>query len=384
MKKITYLALHLGFGGVEKAIINQANILSEFCQVEIISAYKLYDKPPFWIDSRVSVRYLMDDKPNKDELKQAIQSKNPIRILKEGIHAMKILSKRTSLMKQAIQKCDSSVIISSRYLYNQLLIKNARNGTITIAQEHCHHNGNDDYIQKLTKSVAEMDFFMPVSKELTDFYAQKLNGEKVKCVYIPHNLDYWPDTSSKLIEKKLVAVGRLSPEKGFLDLIDVLEPVMKTFPDWSLHIIGDGIEKNSVQSRITSFGLEQQMIVHGFQDKDFVNQMLSTSSIYVMASLEESFGIVLIEAQSHGLPCVAFDSAQGANEIIENKQTGYLVANRNKEQFVDCVEKLIESQELRSTMGEKARISAQKYKQDVVKDAWHSFIDTIEQKEQML
>ena len=49
-----------------------------------------------------------------------------------------------------------------------------------------------------------------------------------------------------------------------------------------------------------------------------------------MCSKEESFGIVLIEAGSFGIPEIAFDSAQGANEIIINNKTGYLIHNRDK------------------------------------------------------
>lgn len=381
MKKVTYLALHLGFGGVEKAIINQANILSDFCEVEIISAYRLFETPPFEVDQRVKIRYLMEDKPNKEELKQAIQQKNLKQIWKESIHAVKVLSQRTSLMKKAVKECNADIIISSRYLYNRILTKNARKGVITIAQEHCHHNNDREYIKKLVKSVAHMDYFMPVSKELTNFYSEKLKGTNVECVYIPHNLDYWPDTVSTLTEKKFVSVGRLSPEKGFGELVEVMAPLLKEHPDWSLHIIGDGVERNAIQNKIDTFGLNQQIKLYGYQEKSFVNQMLATSSIYVMASLEESFGIVLIEAQSYGLPCVAFDSAQGANEIIAHNQTGYLVPNRDAVQYREYVKKLMDDFELRTAFGQKARVAAEQYKQDVVKTKWTIFINSITKKD---
>ena len=140
MKKITYLVLHLGYGGVEKAVANQANILCHNFDVEIISAYQIYDKPPFYIDPKVKITYLMTSfKPNRKELKAAIQSKNPIRVLKEACISLYVLRQRTSLMKAAVRKLDSNVIISTRILYNSLLSKYHRSGILTIAHEHLHH-----------------------------------------------------------------------------------------------------------------------------------------------------------------------------------------------------------------------------------------------------
>ena len=81
MKKITILALHLSTGGVEMAIANLSNILVKKYDVEIISTYRITDKPAFKIDERVKIKYLMTDlKPNPEEFKSAIKSKNILKI----------------------------------------------------------------------------------------------------------------------------------------------------------------------------------------------------------------------------------------------------------------------------------------------------------------
>ena len=92
MKKILFLALHLGYGGAERAIISEANMLVERYDVEIACAYKLYEKPAFPLDEHVKVRYLSEKlKPNKEELKQAIHDKNIPAILREGIMSARVL-----------------------------------------------------------------------------------------------------------------------------------------------------------------------------------------------------------------------------------------------------------------------------------------------------
>ena len=68
MKKITILSLHLGYGGVEKAITTLANMLCQTYDVEIISVYKLYEKPAFEVDKKVKLTYLINsDLPLKVE-----------------------------------------------------------------------------------------------------------------------------------------------------------------------------------------------------------------------------------------------------------------------------------------------------------------------------
>jgi N-acetylglucosaminyldiphosphoundecaprenol N-acetyl-beta-D-mannosaminyltransferase len=91
MKKITIVALHLGYGGIEKAIASLSNMLCDKYVVEIISTYKLFDKPAFSIDDRVKIKYLMDDKPNREEIKKAIKKINIISTVKEFFKAFRIL-----------------------------------------------------------------------------------------------------------------------------------------------------------------------------------------------------------------------------------------------------------------------------------------------------
>ena len=66
MKKITILALHLNFGGVESSIVSQANSLCEEYDVELVSIYKMAETPAFKINPKVKVKYLTNLKPNRE------------------------------------------------------------------------------------------------------------------------------------------------------------------------------------------------------------------------------------------------------------------------------------------------------------------------------
>ncbi|MBD9085063.1 glycosyltransferase family 4 protein [bacterium] len=375
MKRITILALHLGYGGIEKCISTLANTLCKNYQVNVISTYKLYEKPSFPIDDRVKITYLIPDlSPSKNEFIDSVKHLKFIKGFKLGITNLKVLYLKKKKMIEAIKNCDSDVIISTRDIHNDWLGKYGNPNILKIGWEHNHHNNDKKYINKIIKSVSKLDYFVLVSKELEEFYRQKV---KCKTVYIPNTLDYYPKKVSDLEEKRIISVGRLSEEKGYLDLIDVFSLVHQVYPDWKLDIIGDGNQKENIQKKIEEYGLKDFIILHGFQNKEYINQLLQKSSIYVMCSYTESFGIVLLEAFSFGIPCVAFDSARGATEIISNNWDGYLIKDRNKEIMAKKVCELISNPNRRIIMGANGIKKANQYSMDEIRKYWIQIIETV-------
>ena len=373
MKKVTILALHLGYGGIEKCISMLANALCDQYEVEIISTYKLYDQPAFLLDERIQIRYLLlDMKPNQQEFFQALKSFHILRAYKEYRKASQILKLKKKKMIEAIQNCDSDIIISTRDIHNKWLGKYGKKETIKIGWEHNHPHGNQKYAKKIIKSVQNLDALVVVSPELKEFYGPKI---KCPCLYIPNAIEDIPKKVSERMEKRLISVGRLSIEKGYTDLMDVFDIVHQQYPDWHLDIIGDGVERSAIEQKIKQNGLEQVVTLHGFQDKTYINQWLSNSSIYVMASHTESFGIVLLEAFSYGLPCVAFDSAEGANLLISNNWDGYLISNRDKNQMAKRICELIQNQNRRIIMGDNGRKKVEKYQIKEIKKEWISLLE---------
>lgn len=374
-KKINILALHLNFGGVESSITSQANALCEDYDVEIISTYKMIEQPAFKINDKVKITYLTDVKPNKEEFKNALKNKKIFTAFKEGLKSLRILYLKKNTMIEAIKHSDASIIISSRVEIAELLSKYKKPNVITITEEHAHHNNNQKYINRLKKACKGIDYLVCVSKELTNFYEKEI--PYTKSVYIPNGLDYTPEKLSKLNNKNLISVGRLSPEKGYLDLIDVFNEMHKLDKNYKLSIIGDGKERSAIEEKIKGLKLEKYITLHGFQNKDFINKKLEESSLYLMCSHEESFGIVLIEAGSFGIPQIAFDSAQGAHEIITDNKTGYLIKNRDAKEFAKKANELINDKKKLKEFGSAANKKALEFSFDNIKERWLKFIRNI-------
>lgn len=345
-------------------------------EVEIIVNYQICEAPAFEIDERVKIRYLMPNlKPNKEEFKMALKKFQILKILKEGMKSVKVLYLRRKLMINAIKNLSCDIAISTRYIHSKLLGRYGDKHVIKIAQEH-NNNGNEKYVREVVKSLKNIDYFMPVSKQLTKMYIEKLKGTKTECIYIPHCLKYYPEETSKLTSKNIVSVGRLSSEKGFLDLIDVFEQVNNKNPDWHLHIAGDGVQKDEIIKKIQEKHLENNITVEFKSEKD-LRELFLESSIYVMTSFHESFGLVLIEAESFGIPLLAFDSAKGPQEIIKNGKNGYLIPNRNIKQMADKVNQLIYNDSIRIEMGRMSRKMSDAYKMENVEEMWYEFIEKI-------
>lgn len=392
MKKITLIALHLGYGGIERCIVSLANALVKKYDVRIVSIYKLYDKPSFKIDKKIKITYLLETDLalrvsnyknmffnlkwfslikvlNKDYLKKG----KVFTLVKDGYKGLKLMIKdRNVALKNFLLEDDSDIYISTRILTNNIVGEYAKKNSLKIAWEHNHHHGNMKYARDVIKSVEQMDYLVLVSKDLEKFY----NGKtKCKTVYIPNTIDSIPKTVSKLNNKKLISVGRLSPEKGYTDLLKVFNLLSKYDEKYTLDIVGDGEEYEKMKLYIKENKLKDKVTLHGFKDKKYIDKLENSATLYLMTSHTESFGIVLLEAMSHSLPCIAFSSAEGAREIIKDNYNGYLIDNRSRVIMAKKIDKVINDKELLQRLGQNARKTINAYTMDKIQESWINIIE---------
>lgn len=394
MKKIAILSLHLGYGGIEKSIAALANILCEKYKVEIICIYKLYEEPAFKLDDRIKVTYLIESKLPitvaeyklllfkgkfrkllKKLTKDYFSKLKLLSFLKDGVSGVFMYPRRFFVTKKAIEECKADIMISTRTFLNEWLSNYAKPNVIKIGWEHNHHHNNERYAIDVVRSSKKLDYFVLVSKDLKKFYTKKLRKYPCKCVYIPNLLDTIPTRLAPLQEKRLISIGRLSKEKGQIDLLKIFNQLAKYHPDWHLDIIGDGPERENLEDYIKEHNLEEKITLHGFQSKEYIDKMLHKSSLYIMTSHTESFGIVLLEAMSHGIPCIAFSSAEGAREIISSGKNGYLIKNRNTSAMMKKIEDLMKSESIRKSIGKAARKSIKQYTKEVVQEDWYNLLE---------
>lgn len=370
MQKITILALHLDYGGIEKYISYLCKMFENKYDIEIICTYKFQPKPAFDFSNKIKIRYLIEDNLNDLSIKELLKKKEFFKIVKEISRRIKIKKLSYKLNKQAVQSLDTDYLITTRTFHNKIVNKYAKKGITKIATEHNHHNNDKKYINNLVKSITNFDYFIVCTKELYDYYKDIVNP---KCILIPNPIIIDNNITSKLNNKNIVSVGRLSPEKGFEDLIDVMEIISKKDKDITLTICGDGYLRNKVEEKIKDLKLEKKVKLLGFVKGKTLENAYVNSSLYVMPSISECFGLVLLEAMQYGLPCISFDSASGARELLGNN-TGILIKERNKELMASTIIELLNNKKELTEYSKKSLKKVSNYSIEKTNEIWEKEI----------
>ena len=168
--------------------------------------------------------------------------------------------------------------------------------------------------------------------------------------------------------KRVIFVGRYIYQKGISDLFRIWKIVHDRHPDWRLDLYGDG-DVSEIRTSDEECSM-MNIYVHG-ADANIFERYLE-SSVFVLTSLYEPFGLVMPEAMSCGLPVVAFDCPSGPANIITDGVDGFLIKDRNVKQFADRLCQLIESPDLRRSMGNAAIQSSQRYSPIRIMAQWMS------------
>ena len=369
-KKITILALHLGTGGVEKYLSSLCKMLETNYEIEIISTYKLSDKPAFEFDKKIKIKYLINEGPCKSELKEAIKKIKVLDIFKYSYKNVKVLLLKYIRNIKAIKKIDSKYVITTRIFHNTLVNNYLSKDYIKIATE--HNYPTNKYKENLINSISNFNYLVVVSKELETIYSkEKLHN--CKCIYIPNVIDNLPSKKGRKEANTIISIGRLSNEKGYSDLLDVVNIIKKKNDKIKLYLIGDGKEKEILEDKIRVLRLKENVKLLGFLPFDKCSTYLTKSKVYVMSSFTESFGLVLIEAMSHKLPCIAFDSASGARELLGNKR-GILISDRDKNKMADEIIKLLKNSKSYNKYSEAGYEYSKEYLSSNVKKKWLKLI----------
>ena len=172
--------------------------------------------------------------------------------------------------------------------------------------------------------------------------------------------------------KSVIFVGRLCVQKDIHSLLQIWSLVHQRFPEWQLHIYG-ACENGSESLPSTIERMNANITLH--QPTRQIFDKYLESSLLLLTSQYEPFGLVLPEAMSCGLPIVAFDCPYGPADIIIDDQDGFLIKNRDIHAFAEKVCLLIENPELRKMMGQAGVLSAQRYDASRIMPMWKDLFD---------
>jgi glycosyltransferase involved in cell wall biosynthesis len=144
------------------------------------------------------------------------------------------------------------------------------------------------------------------------------------------------------------AAGRLSPEKGYCHLVDAAAEVVRAHPDAGFLLFGDGPLHGALARQILQLNLQDHFILAGFRDD--LDRWLPNFDLFVLPSYTEGLPNVVLEAFASRVPVVA-TAVGGTPEVIEDGQSGFLVAPGQAAPLAQRIQQLLGDDRLRQTMG---------------------------------
>lgn len=225
------------------------------------------------------------------------------------------------------------------------------------------------WMKQLIHKLRSLERFIVLS------YEDAAEWTELNNVTVIHNpLSFIPNSHSDCSRKQVIAVGRYMPQKGFDRLISAWEIVSERHPDWILRIYGDGM-RETLQKQIDTLEISKTCILeHSVRN---VIDKYCESSIFVLSSRFEGFGMVITEAMVCGVPPIAFTCPCGPRDIIENNIDGILVENGDITGLADKICFLIENETVRKEMGIRARHDVERFRIEKIALQWKSLFESV-------
>jgi len=195
-------------------------------------------------------------------------------------------------------------------------------------------------------------------------------------VHVIHNFTEPADQRAPLTTKTILSIAQLENHKGIDLLLKAAQIVLKQHPEWKWKLIGRGSLKAEVQQKILHNNWVGRLIFQIPESHELTNEYLH-ASIYVMTSRREVFGMALIEAMSHGVPCIAFDCETGPRHIITHNVDGFLVEKENPEKLAEAIKILMNDEQKRKQFGASAKENVRRFSSEVIMKKWEDLFDEL-------
>jgi GalNAc-alpha-(1->4)-GalNAc-alpha-(1->3)-diNAcBac-PP-undecaprenol alpha-1,4-N-acetyl-D-galactosaminyltransferase len=186
---------------------------------------------------------------------------------------------------------------------------------------------------------------------------------------LPPDIAAYTTNQSVPSRKRLVSMGRLTPQKQFDILIQAFSRVQNYHADWDLWIWGDGPLRDKLERLVSTLSLGSRVFLPGRTMDPWA--ALAGSQAFVLTSAFEGFPNVLLEAMAIGLPCVSYDCPSGPKEISMDGRVVILVPLHDARALGDALDRVMSDPKLRETLGQAARASVnERFSLDRVLTRW--------------
>jgi len=382
------------YGGVERTVASLTNHLhATSCDVTILtfeapeSGRPAYDIHP--AVSRKDLGLLPPDARERATRRTRAKSRLPGPVTAAVRNALALRRIRSSqkreipLLARTLAELRPDVVISFKTHFHRYVVPAANQARVpAIASD---HNPPEvlyyDYVSSVDRRVIlkVLEGAAAIRTLQSGFAAGYPESLRPKCVAIPNGIEL-PEQSADVLgrgdSKIILNVGRLYFQKDQATLIRAFATLADSFPEWIVEIYGDGDQEELLGALIAERQLQERVFLRG-ATRDIM-RAYQNAQIFALPSLFEGFGNVTLEALACGLPVVAFDDVLATRELVTNDYNGILVGTDDRvAAFATGLKQLMSDPELRVSLGQRARESAQRFDTPIVMKEWEALIERV-------
>ena len=379
-KKIVYLIPGLHFpSGMERVLTLKANYLADEFGYDVTVILTEEKDKPFYYPLSPKVKTINFDL-NFDRM-------YGLPLHRRLVYYRKRLRKFKKMLTSTL--CELKPDITVSLLRRDInFLNTVPDGSVKIGEIHFNRSNYRDFNNRmlpgfvrdavkkywnaqLIRELKKLKKFVVLTREDEALWTELDN---VTTIHNPLPFYPGPDRVSPCTAKQAIAVGRYTWQKGFDLLIEAWKRVAVRHPDWTLRIYGGG-DPTIYARMVEEAGLRRTCRLEGVTD-DVVGRFCE-SSVFVLSSRFEGFGLVVAEAMACGVPPVAFACPCGPKDIVRDGEDGLLAKNGDVEDLAEKICLLIERDELRKRMGSRAREHVRRFDIDTILQQWRQLFDEV-------
>jgi glycosyltransferase involved in cell wall biosynthesis len=247
-----------------------------------------------------------------------------------------------------------------------------------IVSEQCdpyHNNLGEGWEGLRRRCYPQAKYLTTLTEEAATYFSGFMNG-KVRVMPNPIATAARPAQGETEIQHKtgrtLLAMGRLSHEKGFDLLLQAFALIAKRQPRWRLQIWGEGLLRSQLEHCARTLGLTERVQLCGFTKHPF--EVMRRADLFVVSSRCEGFSNVLAEAMACGLPVVSFDCPSGPRHIVRDGIDGRLVPPQDVPALAATLERLMEDEAERRRLAANAPKVVERFGFEKVMSEWDRLV----------
>lgn len=385
MNILFFYRIYPAYGGVEVVTTVLANRFVQDGHKVVIASIEqthpeLMDKLDRSIEL-VKLKYPVICKQNIAQLNQIVKEKS-IDII---INQWGLPFKTTMLCNKAIKGTNCRLIsvlhgspYTSKVLLNAQKEYNQTHGLVKL-YKYVKYRAIDKAIRLSIKyNVAHNERYILLSpgfiKPLIE-YAHLKSAKNILAIGNPITIDVKEgliDIEHK--KNQLLYVGRMDlTNKNVNRIVETWGQIWKNYSDWKLLLVGDGPDKQYLVDYVQENKI-QNIEFKGFQ-KDPPIKYYAESSIFLLTSDLEGFGLVVIESMSYGMVPIVYGSYEAIFDIIEEKESGFILSKpfRHKN-LAETLDLLIKNRDLRVKMAYQAKKRAELFTLSPIVDKWYKLL----------